>query len=189
MGVSYVDAVDIVNVVNQDIEASEHVSQFRAGVDFFGAVVLPASEDYCIKLEYAYLLFSYSGTTLYGVSGDFTVVAHLPTLVFQYVLRDEGLYNFKIGTGVGYHFGTFTRNYGAGEERFSGAGPGILLEIEGNSALGDHLFANLVGNLRWDGIGALTNSSGAGPVATAGSPSARLHFFSLGARIGLSYYF
>ena len=189
MGVGYIDATDVVNVVNQDVISSERVAQFHAGVEFFGSALIPVSEDYGVKLDYGYLLFSYSGTTLYGVPGEFTVTAHLPSLVFQYVLVDERYYDVKIGAGGGYHFGRFIRNIGLGDEHYSASGPGFLFDVEGSSALGEHLFAHLGANLRWEAMGSLTNTSGAGPVVTVGKPATTLHFFSLGARIGLSYYF
>ena len=32
----------------------------------------------------------------------------MPTLLVQYVLAEEGVYNVKAGAGVGYHFGSLT---------------------------------------------------------------------------------
>jgi len=188
MGVSYADAGDVVDVVNSVVDYSDRSQRFRAGVEFFGAVVVPLSDVVSLKLDYAYLLLSYNGSTPFG-PGDFTVKAHLPTLVLQYVLVDEGLYNVKGGAGVGYHFGGLSEQYGTVNGRFNGSGAGGLLELEANTALGDHLFAYLGGTLRWDFIGTLTDDAGRTAGVNASGDAATLRFFSAGARLGLSYYF
>ncbi len=188
MGVSYVSAPDVVAVVNSLVYSTERLQQFRPGVEFFGAAVLPLSPDLALKLDYAYLLLSYDGETPYG-PGSFTVQAHLPTLVLQYALADAGLYDLKVGGGLGYHVGALSESYGTVNDRFTGQGLGMLGELEANTAFGDHLFGYLGAIVRWDFIGSLTSPSGknAGGTASGGPPT--LRFFGVGARLGMSYYF
>ncbi len=188
MGVSYVSAPDVVEVVNSLVYSTERLQQFRPGVEFFAAVVLPLSPELALKLDYAYLLLSYDGTTPYG-PGSFTVQAHLPTLVLQYALADAGLYDLKVGGGLGYHVGALSEQYGTVDDRFTGQGLGMLGELEANTAFGDHLFGYLGATVRWDFIGSLTSPSGknAGGTASGGPPT--LRFFGVGARLGMSYYF
>jgi hypothetical protein len=65
----------------------------------------------------------------------------------------------------------------------------MLAELEANTALGDHLFANLGGNIRWSFIGTITNSAGVKPGRAAGGSGTTLKFFGAAARLGLSYRF
>jgi hypothetical protein len=187
MGVAYADPSDVVDVVNSVTQSPDRPPQFKAGVEFFGAVVIPLSSSLALKVEYGYFLMSYSGSSLYGPS-DFTVKVHLPTLIAQYVLLDAGLYNLKAGAGVGLHFGSLSEQYGTVDDRFSGSGPAALLELEANTAFSEDLFAYLGGNIRWDFIGKLTNSAGTPAGVSASGGSATLHFFSAGVRLGFSYY-
>jgi len=152
MGVGYVNPPDIVDVVNSVVMFSDRPPQFTAGVEFFGGVVVPVSSSLALKVEYAYFLMSYGGATPYGPA-DFTVKVHLPTLVAQYVLMDAGLYTLKAGAGVGFHFGSLSEEYGTVIDRFTASGPGVLLELEANTAFSENLFAYLGGSIRWDFIG------------------------------------
>lgn len=187
MGVGYADPSDVVDVVNSVVQYSDRPPQFKAGVEFFGGVVVPLSPSLAIKLEYSYFLMSYGGSTPYGPA-DFTVKVHLPTVVAQYVLLDASLYNLKVGAGVGVHVGSLSEQYGTVTDRFAASGPAVLLELEANTAFSENLFAYLGGTIRWEFIGVLTNAVGApaGVSASGGSPA--LHFFSVGARLGFSYY-
>lgn len=187
MGVGYANPQDVLDVVSSVIGSSDRPPQFKAGVEFFGGVVVPLSSSLAIKLEYGYFLMSYGGGTPYG-SADFTLKVHLPTIVAQYVLMDAGLYNLKAGAGVGLHFGTLSEQYGTVDARFSGSGPAALLELEANTAFSEDLFAYLGANIRWDFIGKLTNDAGASAGVSADGGSATLHFFSAGVRLGFSYY-
>ncbi len=188
MGVNYADVPDVVDVVNSLVYTDERVAQFRAGVEFFFVAVMPVSDRLAVKLDYAYFLLSYDATTPYG-PGSFTVQAHLPTLLLQYTFIDAGLYNVKAGGGLGYHVGSLTEQYGTVDDRFTGHGIGTMLDAEANTAFGDHLFAYLGGTLRWDFIGSLTSPSGKSAAASANASAPMLRFFSIGARLGMSYYF
>lgn len=188
MGVSYVTAQDVVDLINAAAGGSERVPEFKAGVEFFGTLVVPLSQEWACKLEYAYLLYSFNTNSLYG-PGEFTVAVHLPTVIGQFTLIDGGTYNVKAGAGVGYHFGTFSERYYSIDDRFSGNGIGTLVDLEANTAFGENFFGYLGGNLRWDFIGTLTNAAGREASITAAGPAATLHFFSVGAKLGFTYYF
>jgi hypothetical protein len=188
MGVSYVTAQDVVDLINAAAGGTERVPEFKAGVEFFGTLVIPLSHDWACKMEYAYLLYSFNTNSLYG-PGEFTVAAHLPTVIGQFTLIDGGTYNVKVGAGVGYHFGTFTEKYFSIDDRYSGKGVGTLLDLEANTAFSENFYGYLGGNLRWDFIGKLTDATGREASITAAGPAATLHFFSIGAKLGFTYYF
>ena len=183
MGVSYLNAQDIVNTINNSSLGTQRVDDFKSAVEFFGAVTLPVSRDWVMKGEYVYLLASYNQTTAFG-NAEFSYVIHMPTLIIQYMLFEAQRYNLKAGAGVGYHFASYEETFFA--SRYTGKGLGTLLELEGNTALGEDLFAHLGVQTRWDFIGNLTNAQGKSPLVNI---QTTLHFFSVGARLGMTYYF
>lgn len=188
MGVLYLSARDVVDLVNSSANPAERVAQFRAVAEFFGAASFPVSDEWIVKVEYAFLTGSYSVTSFLGAA-DFSVTAHMPSVIIQYVIAERGLYNLKVGAGGGYYAGTLAEKYLTIDQRFSGTGAGVLAELEANTAFGEHLYAFLGVNLRWSFIGELTSESGRAPGRASGGGGTTLNFFAAGARIGLSYYF
>lgn len=189
MGVEYLTASDIVdqiNRVNSTLGVRERVSEFNAGVEFFGKVGVPLSKNWEIMIEYAYLFTSYSVTNIYG-NGDFSFLAHMPSAVLQYILIEEGVYNVKGGIGVGYHVGCYSEQYFTVTRTYSGTGFGTLADLEANTAFGESLYGYLGLELRWEFIGNLTDDNGNAP-NRQGIPT-NLHFFGVGARFGFTYYF
>lgn len=182
MGVNIHNAQDLVQSINV-IRLGGRVDDFKSAVEFFGAVAVPFSRDWVAKAEFAYMLSSYNLSAVYG-NTEVTYVVLMPTLIAQYILFEAPHYNLKVGIGAGYHFGSYEdRFFGS---RYSARGIGTLVELEGNTALGEDLFAHLGVQTRWDFIGNLTNDQGKSPL---GATQTNLHFFSLGARLGMTYYF
>ncbi|MBP1646751.1 MAG: hypothetical protein H6Q30_196 [Bacteroidetes bacterium] len=191
MGVSYLSMTDVVDLANATPGNYQRLPEFKSAVEFFGAATVPVSPDWVLKLEYAYILASYNVTTSFGNGqAEYTVTAHLPSLIVQYVLLNEHVYNVKVGAGAGYHFGSLDAKFFTQDDRYSGDGPGVVLDAEGNTAFGESLYAYLGVNLRWDFIGAITNDMGM-PPGTAGDTitGPTMQFFGLGARLGFTFYF
>jgi len=188
MGVSYVNPTDIVNLVNSTPGTTDRVSDFKAAVEFYGGFSLPLSEVWALRVEYAYLLGSYNVASGFG-PGEYTFVTHMPSIVGQYVLVNEGVYNVRVGFGGGYHFGSLTQRIANLEDTYAGSGLGVLLDLEANTAFGDHLYGYLGALFRWEFVGGLTNENGQSPRVTTGSSATTLNFFGIGARLGFTYYF
>jgi len=187
MGVSYVNPQDVVDYINGTVHPAQRISDFKSAVEFFGALVFPVASDWDLKLEYTYLLGTYNVPSQFGPA-EFTFVAHMPTLIGQYVLIEEGVYNVKLGGGAGYHVGSLSEKYLTLDDKLTGHGIGVLLDLEANTAFGKDFFGYLGANLRWDFIGELTNSSRTSAANSAGvAPT--LQFFGIGARLGFTYYF
>lgn len=187
MGVSYIAAGDLVDLVNATPAAEEVVPAWRTGIQFFGSLTLPMFPRWDVKADYAYLLASYSVASGYGAGGtvDYTMTAHLPTVVVQYIVVDRPEYAVRFGAGVGYHFGELTMTFFGQDQRYTATGLGALLEVEGMTAVGEHLFAVLSVNARWEWIGALTDSYGREPANLPGSTTLRMVVPSV--RIGVAY--
>lgn len=184
MGVSYINPQDVVDFINGFGGSTERTPDFKAAVEFFGAVTVPLSSDWALKAEYTYMLGSYSTRFVLG-NGEFTIETHMPTLIGQYVLIDEGVYNLRAGAGAGFYFGSLSQEY-FGTYTYSGSGVGTVLDLEANTAFGENFYGHLGGNIRWVFIGRLTNGSGVSP-SSQFEPT--LHFFGVGARLGFTYYF
>jgi hypothetical protein len=183
LGVSYVNATDIVDRLNGSGIFTEKVSSFTGAAEFFGALSVPLTPDWVVKLEYAYLIGSYNVPTIFPGS-EFSISLHMPTLVGQYVLVDKGIYNVKGGVGVGYHFGSYYERYQIAETTFTGSGPAFKLDLEANTAFGESFYAYLGVDIRFDFVGPLEGNqpqSGNGVAPT-------LDFFSAGAKLGFTVY-
>ena len=188
MGVEYASYPDVTGLINATVLPSERVPQFKSAVEFFGAFALPLSELWLVKFEYAYTLASWSPQGAFGPA-SFSVAAHMPSVILQYMLTDRGVYNVRVGAGGGYHFGALAEKYLSLDDTFRGKGPGVVIEIEANTAFGDHLFAYLGGNIRWEFIGGLLDGPGVSPGVASGGSGVTLHSFGAGARLGACYLF
>jgi hypothetical protein len=192
MGVEYVSATDIADYINgltASVGVTQRVSSFKAGVGFFGAALMPLSEEFVLKGEYVYFIGSYNVATGYGPA-EFTVTSNMPSLILQYVLWDETLYNLKAGVGLGYHFTTLTQKFLTLDGTLDGKGVGSVLELEANTAFGDHLFAYLGADVRFEFVGSLTNDmNSSSSTGSRGLAQPTGKSIILGGRLGLSYIF
>lgn len=188
MGVTYSSSRELVDLVNGTTGAQEKLAEFHAGAEFFVSVSIPLSEEWVLKLDYGYQVASYNIATLYETA-QFTLTQHCPTIIIQHVLAEQGIFNLKAGAGIGYHFGNLAERFLYIDNSFGGKGPGVIAELEGNTALGEHLFIHLGVNARWELIGELTDSSGKFPGTTSSGGHPTLNSFGVGARMGVTYYF
>ena len=188
MGVEYASYSDVTSLINATLTPGGAASGFKSAVEFFGAFALPLSDLWLLKLEYAHTLASWSPEGPYGPA-SISVTLDMPSLIFQYLLVDRGVYNVKVGAGGGYHFGSMEEKYSYLNNTYTGKGPGMVLEIEANTAFGDHLFAFLGANIRWELIGAISDGSGTSPGVGSGGSGVTLHSFGAGARLGACYLF
>jgi hypothetical protein len=189
MGVEYLGATDVTDYINglvASVGGAQRVSSFKAGVGFFGAVLVPITNDFVVKGEYVYFVGSYNSSVSFG-QAEFTLTSHWPSVILQYVLWDQSLYNLKAGAGIGYHFTTLTQKFINDNADLKGKGLGTVLEIEANTAFGDHLFAYLGADLRFEFVGTLDRSYGSSTTGAGGPPTGNA--VSAGGRLGLSFIF
>jgi hypothetical protein len=183
MGVSYLSPADLVDLVNASTITGERQSEFKSAVVFFGSAHVPLSPDWALKVDYGFLLGSYTIAGFFGTS-EYAFSAHLPSVLLQYSLALEQTYSVFAGFGGGYHFGRLQTTLQPFENTYTGAGPGMLFDLEANTAFGDNLFGYLGLEVRWEFIGALTDSAGRSP----GPGETTLNSFGIGIRFGFSYY-
>jgi len=186
MGVNYISPGDVVDMINGAYKPVQPVGQFHAGADFFGSLRMRLSDEWAVTAEYAYLLNSYNIESGFG-QGEFTMTVHMPTLLAHYLFISDPFYDLGVGAGIGYHFGTLAIKYGTIDEPYTGSGPGIMIALTGNTALGERAFVHLEGNLRWEFIGDLRNAAGKSPGVNAQGAPVTLESFSAGVRIGMTF--
>jgi hypothetical protein len=188
MGVEYASYADVTTLINATVSPAQVVPRFKTAVEFFGAGTLPLTAPWLLKIEYAYTLATFSPQGPFGPA-TFNVTYHMPSLILQYMLLDRGVYSVRLGAGGGYHFGRLEENTLYLNDAFTGKGPGIVVEIEANTAFGDHLYAYLGANARWELIGSVADAQGASPGVSSSGLPVTFHSFGAGARLGASYLF
>jgi hypothetical protein len=187
MGVDYINQQDLVEMINGSYTLGKRVDQFVAGAEFFGSGRYRVGHDWALKLAYAYIINSYTTDAPYG-PGEFTVTVHAPSVIVQYLLFSEEYYDIRAGLGAGYRFGSVEISYGTIQDRYSASGPGIVVDLEGNTALGDDVYVYLGGVVRWDMMDDLRSANGTSPGVNASGHAATLGQFAVGLRIGLSWF-
>jgi hypothetical protein len=188
MGVSWLSAPDVADLANQSSTGGERLSDFTTAVVFSGIVSVPLSADWALALDYGYIVATYSTPGFFG-QNDFTVKVHAPTLVAQYTLVREKTYAVRAGAGAGYHIGILDQKLGTLENSFDAGGIGVLALLEAQTAFGEDFFGSILGEVRWDGLGELTNADGQRPGSASTGPPPELQFFSVGIRFGFAYHF
>ena len=188
MGVEEVSFPDVTTLIDATLGPSEGGPRFRSAVEFFGACALPLTARWILKFEYAYMLESFSPGGAYGPA-SISVACHMPSIILQYMLLDRGVYNIRAGAGGGVHFGSVEEKYSYINATYAGRGAGMVVEIEANTAFGDHLFAFLGANIRWELMGRITDGSGVSPGVGSDGSSVTLPAIGAGARLGASYLF
>jgi hypothetical protein len=188
LGVAMFAAPDVIDWINSTALTGNRVDLFNSAVEFTGAAAMPVGGPWRVKAEYVYMLSSFSVNGGFGAA-TFSLVAHMPSLLLEYTLADEGLYCVKLDGGLGYHFGHVDEKYLTIDRRYSSSGVGGILALVGNTALSEHLHAYLAVSARWEGFGDLQDAGGAAPGGVALGTPPTMSLFAASARIGLSHYF
>ena len=189
IGVTLVLATDIVDYINLRYLPASRLDDFSSAAEFYGAGEMQFSESWGVKIEYAFLLKSYSVTQQQGPDILFSYGVHMPTAVAQRMFRGEG-YDFKLGGGLGYAIAQFSEeasSYPSNE--YTSHGVGLKLETEADTEFDDHLFGHIAVDARKTVMSPFRRSDGTELPIPVRNRSASMNFFSLGLKFGLMYYF
>lgn len=186
LGVTVIRATDVVDYINSVSSSAQRLDDFASAAEFFGTAELRLSDDWGIKVEYSYLIKSYN-VDVANVIYDYSYNVHMPTLMAQYLDVQQG-YAFKFGVGLGYHFAFFNETrQGATGIDYKSSGIGMKIEAEGNTALGEHLYGYLAGDVRANFMGTLKNDQGT--QTAIAKKNVTMSFFAIGLKFGVMYYF
>ena len=188
LGVTLIDAADVVDYINLTYQPSSKLQDFTTASEFYGAGEIRLSDSWGVKLEYSYLLKSYSVPQAYGPDYSFSYGIHMPLMMAQFLITGRG-YAFKFGGGAGYHIAKFTEDASVlVSDSYTSKGVGIKLEAEGNTEFDDHLFGLISVDLRDDLMGDFRDPGNKRMMIPVLDKPATMDFFSLGVKFGLIYY-
>jgi hypothetical protein len=165
----------------------ERRADFNPNAEFFGEFGYVVNDEFQIGAEYAYSVNSYNSSNV-GYY-DLSYNGHLPSLLAYYLISGKG-YRFKFGGGTGYRYYSISEVGGISTQslKYSASGFGFLLRADGNTTLGGNLYADISLQMRMDFVGEPKAQDGIFRNNFA-EQNVNLNSFSVGLRLGLSYYF
>jgi hypothetical protein len=188
LGVTLINASDIVDYINLTYQPSSKLDDFSVAAEFFGAGEVRVSDSWGVKLEYSYLLKSYTVPQQFGADYTFSYGIHMPVAMAQYIVAGRG-YAFKFGGGAGYHIANFTQEASVFvSDTYTSKGVGIKLEAEGNTEFDEHLYGLISVDARDAIMGEFKSQGNQKLVIPVTNKNAGMNFFSLGLKFGLVYY-
>lgn len=188
MGISFVYNPSLNDYIKNNW-AVEEVQSFSSTAEFYGEVDYSISSKYQIGLEYVYSLYGYSSFKN-NMNYELDYAHHKPSILGYYVISGEG-YKFKFGGGVGIRTVELTESIGTtekGAQKFSTTGFGILGRVQGHTALGENLYANIGSTIRYDAPGEPANGE-TKLHDTLTNGDVNINSFSVSVNIGFSYFF
>ncbi len=186
MGIQMAYTPVLTNYINNNYGYSSPLNTFNNSVETWIEVNTDYSEDFQIGAEFAYNYFSYTNVLGSGLVYEIDKSIYMPTLLGYYLLKGNG-YEFKFGVGLGYRYAqVLEKTYSS--ENYSAGGFGSLLRAQALTALGNNLYVNLGGDLRYDIIG--TPHSGNNKIYdNVLQQNVTLNSFSGVVRVGITYIF
>ena len=182
LGVSGINAPDMIDYLNDNFTPASKLDDFAAAAEFFGSGAFQISSSWGIKIEYAYLIKTYTIPVPIQSFPDnnFTSKIHMPTVLAQYIIPGDG-FLFKFGVGAGYHIAHFSQDLYYSNTQYQTHGVGVKLEAEGNTAFDDHLYGYIAMDIRGDFMNDFKDRVTGKTVG--------MNFFSIGLKFGLAYYY
>lgn len=192
MGITAISATDLVDYINAATSYSQRLDDFSSAAEFFVNVQVRWSDSWGGKIDYGYLINSYTITGGIGMA-EYSYVIHMPTLGIQYMDVHPG-YAFKFGGGIGYHIASLSERAQGSSRNSLSMGLGVKVDAEANTLLDNRLYVYIGGEMRLNIMSAFRDSDGnVFPVLTGSGTSvtknASMNFFALGLKFGLIHYF
>ena len=189
MGIDFINSPSLADYINQNFASpGERLVSFNSAIIFSVESGYFLEETYQIALEGAYLINSYTYSSLLG-KYEMSYGIIMPSLMNYYVIQGEG-YNFKFGGGAGLRFVNADESLpgSASPRTFTSTGFGFILRAEGNTLLGGKFYANIGVQLRYD-INGEPENEGIPLFNNAVSENVNFNSLSVGVSLGVSYIF
>lgn len=190
MGIDFINSPSLSDYINQSNFASDgsQLPTFNTAVNFSGEYGRLLNDNFQLSIELAYLLYSYNTSNIngrYDISYDLV----MPSILAFYVLRGQG-YNFKFGGGAGIRFLSVDETLPASvsSDNYKSTGFGAVIRTEGNTLLGENIFANISADLRYDFNGEPTGDNG-NLRNNVLNENVNFNSLSFGIKLGVSYFF
>ncbi|MEO8399237.1 MAG: hypothetical protein ABI550_05395 [Ignavibacteriaceae bacterium] len=189
MGINLLSNPTLTDYINQNYAASSNqLANFNTAVIFSLEGGYFVNKTFQMGIEAAYQINSYSYPDITG-KYEFDYNIFMPSITSYYVFQGEG-YNFKFGGGVGPRFSSVkeTLPFTTASNSYSSTGFGFLLRADGNTALGNNVYANIGADFRYDWNGEPKNGSNKIMNSTA-NKNVDLNSLALGIKLGITYRF
>lgn len=190
MGIDFINVPSLNDYINQSnfTSPNEELGSFNSAVNFSLEYGRRVSESYQVGVEVAYLLYSYTNTTING-KYEMAYDLIMPSLMNYYVVQGNG-YNFKFGGGIGLRLLNADESLPAQgtTTTYTSTGFGFIIRCDGNTLLSDNLYANIGVDIRYDLNGEPEND-GKKIKNTVAAEDVNFNSFSIGLHLGLSFFF
>lgn len=186
MGIDLVNSPSLNDYINQSgLTGGNSVKDFNTAVNFSGELCYSLFENLQLGLEAGYLINSFNYTTDLG-KFELNQNVISPSFLAYYLISGSGYY-FKFGGGAGLRLvnldlflpGTNTTT------RYSNTGLGLLLRAEGNTLLGENVYANIGANLKYD-LNGIPKNGGTNLYNTISRSDVNINSFGVGIYLGLT---
>lgn len=190
MGINFLSMPSVQDYINQNFAPSnEQIGSFGAAVIFAAEAGYFFNNEFEITIELPYQIYSYSKAISFG-QYELAYNSFLPSVLAYYVLFGKG-YNFKFGGGAGPRFISVTEKqmWNGTERDFNSTGFGLLLRLEGNTLLGENLYANIGLDMRYDVNGEPEDVNGNKLFNNVQKENVNFNTLTFGLKLGVSYLF
>ena len=164
--------------------ASDQLSDFASGLEFFVGVEKQISKKFSLKAEYSYFIKSYNVSA--KPNYDFTYRNHQPYLIANYIIPFEYFF-IKVGAGAGYIISELTVKQHGGENTYSSSGIGMKIESVVNAQVSKSVTVYLSGFITNTIMQDLKDKSGL-DLTTSSNDKINLSSFGAGLRLGVEIY-
>jgi|GEM_PF-2488509 len=187
MGINYFSAPSLKDYLNMNYPASSGlVPVFSSAIGFYGEFDIPVSGNYEVGFEYEYGIYSYNSPSSSGGNYSFSIDMHKINLIGYYVISEEW-YKLKFGAGGGIRMASVDEEiyYSA---NYKTTGFGFVTKVNGLTPLSANVFVNLGVEAGYDFTGE-PESGGNKIINAALNKNVNLNEFTLGLKIGVTYFF
>ncbi len=187
MGLDFFNSQSVVDYINQsNFSGSEELSSFSTAVNFSGEVGIKVDNNIQLAGDVTYQIYSYNSDVTLG-RYDIKFNNFMPSVLIYYMIEGTG-YNFKFGGGAGLRFVSVEQTLpaSAGSDKYSSTGFGFLLRAQGNTLLGDKIYANISLDIRYD-INGVPENNGRKLYNNVQKDDVNFNQLALGIKLGLYY--
>lgn len=187
MGLDFFNSQSVVDYINQsNFSGSEELSSFSTAINFSGEVGIKVDNNIQLAGDVTYQIYSYNSDVTLG-RYDIKFNNFMPSVLIYYMIEGTG-YNFKFGGGAGLRFVSVEQTLpaSAGSDKYSSTGFGLLLRAQGNTLLGDKIYANISLDIRYD-INGVPENNGRKLYNNVQKDDVNFNQLALGIKLGLYY--
>lgn len=189
MGLDFKSTPSYRDYINSNFSIyGKKLSSFSSAINFISEIGYCFSNKLQLGIEFSYLIDSYNVQIGNGGIYEISYTFLRPSLNAYYVISGLG-YKIKFGGGIGPRLISL-KEENIIEKDYTSKGYGILLKIEGNTLLGNNLYALIGFDMRYDFSNDLENTSTKNKIINYYNGEAlNMTSVSAGIKLGITYIF